>query len=43
MELSTNITNLKILEEELIQSEEAYRLIFDNDPSPIFVVRRADF
>jgi histidine kinase len=43
MELSTNITNLKVLEEELIQSEEAYRLIFDNDPSPIFVVRRADF
>jgi histidine kinase len=43
MELSTNITNLKVLEEELIQSEEAYRLIFNNDPSPIFVVRRADF
>ncbi len=43
MELSTNITNLKVLEEELIKSEEAYRLIFDNDPSPIFVVRRADF
>jgi histidine kinase len=43
MEMSTNITALKILEEELIKSEEAYRLLFNNDPSPIFVVKRADF
>ena len=43
MELSTNITTLKALEAELVQSEEAYRLLFNNDPSPIFVVRRADF
>ena len=40
MELSTNITTLKVLEEELIKSEEAYRLLFNNDPSPIFVVNR---
>jgi histidine kinase len=43
MELSTNITTMKALEAELVQSEEAYRLLFNNDPSPIFVVRRADF
>lgn len=43
MELSTNVTALKVLEGELIKSEEAYRLLFNNDPSPIFVVRRADF
>jgi histidine kinase len=34
---------MKILEGELIKSEEAYRLLFNNDPSPIFVVKRADF
>ena len=43
MELSTNITTMKILEAELIKSEEAYRLLFNNDPSPIFVVKRDDF
>lgn len=43
MELSTNITALKALEGELMKSEEAYRLLFNNDPSPIFVVQRADF
>jgi len=43
MEVSVNITNLKLLEEELVKSEEAYRLLFNNDPSPIFVVRRDDF
>jgi len=43
MELSTNITAMKALEAELVQSEEVYRLLFNNDPSPIFVVRRADF
>jgi histidine kinase len=43
MELSVNITILKALEEELSKSEEAYRLLFNNDPSPIFVVERATF
>jgi histidine kinase len=43
MELSVNITILKALEEELSKSEEAYRLLFNNDPSPIFVVERSTF
>ncbi len=43
MEMSVNITHLKVLEEELIKSEEAYRLLFNNDPSPIFVVKEDDF
>ena len=43
MELSVNVTNLKVLEEELCKSEEAYRLLFNNDPSPIFVVDQASF
>ena len=43
MEVSVNITNLKLLEEELVKSEEAYRLLFNNDPSPIFVVQRDTF
>ena len=40
MEVSVNITHLKNLEEELIKSEEAYRLLFNNDPNPIFVVQK---
>lgn len=40
MEVSVNITHLKNLEAELIKSEEAYRLLFNNDPNPIFVVQR---
>lgn len=36
-------THLKNLEEELIQSEEAYRLLFNNDPNPIFVVQKDNF
>jgi len=43
MEVSVNITNVKGLEEELIQSEEAYRLLFNNDPNPIFVVQQDTF
>ncbi len=43
MEVSVNITNLKILEEERIKSEEAYRLLFNNDPNPIFVVQEDTF
>jgi len=43
MEMSVNITILKALEEELSKSEEAYRLLFNNDPNPIFVVEQATF
>jgi histidine kinase len=43
MEVSVNITHLKNLEKELIKSEEAYRLLFNNDPNPIFVVQKDNF
>ncbi|MFH0787213.1 MAG: PAS domain S-box protein [Pseudomonadota bacterium] len=43
MEVSVNITHLKNLEAELIKSEEAYRLLFNNSPNPIFVVQRDNF
>jgi len=36
MEMSTDITTTKRLEERLKTSEEKYRLLFNNDPNPIF-------
>ncbi|MBF0552209.1 MAG: PAS domain S-box protein, partial [Deltaproteobacteria bacterium] len=41
MEMSTDITHVRLLEEELERSEENYRMLFDNDPHPIFVLNRA--
>ncbi|MEW5912190.1 MAG: PAS domain S-box protein [Thermodesulfobacteriota bacterium] len=37
MEMATDITDIRRLEEELKRSEEKYRLFFNNDPNPIFV------
>jgi PAS domain S-box-containing protein len=32
--------NLKVFEEEVRQSEEKYRILFDTDPNPIFILDR---
>ncbi len=37
MEMATDITPVRILENELRKSEEKYRLFFNNDPNPILV------
>ena len=37
IEMSTDVTAIRNLENELHKSEEKYRLFFNNDPSPIFV------
>ena len=38
MEMATDITKVRLLEEELKRSEEKYRTLFNSDPNPIFVV-----
>jgi histidine kinase len=38
MEMSLDVTNIKILEEELEKSEKKYHAIFNNIPNPIFVM-----
>ncbi len=40
MEMSVDITQMKLLEEEIRKSEEKYRHIFNNIPNPIFVLDR---
>ena len=42
MEMATDITDIRRLEEELKRSEEKYRLFFNNDPNPIFVFDAGD-
>ncbi len=42
MEMGTDITQVRRLEDELIRSEEKYRLFFNNDPNSIFVFDRAN-
>ncbi|MBW2722634.1 MAG: PAS domain S-box protein, partial [Deltaproteobacteria bacterium] len=37
IEMSTDITQVRLLEEELKRSEEKYRTLFNGDPNPIFV------
>ena len=37
IEMSTDITQVRRLEQELKRSEEKYRTIFNSDPNPIFV------
>jgi histidine kinase len=37
MEMATDITPVRLLENELRKSEEKYRLFFNNDPNPILV------
>ena len=41
MEMGTDVTKIRHLEDELIKSEEKYRLFFDNDPNSIFVFDQA--
>jgi len=43
MEMSLNITHLKKLEEELIASEQKYRAIFNNIPTPLFILDAETF
>ena len=38
IEMSTDITQVRLLEEELKRSEEKYRTLFNSDPNPIFVL-----
>ncbi len=38
MEMSLDVTQMKFLEREVQQSEEKYRIIFNNVPNPIFVL-----
>ena len=41
MEMSTDVTIIRNLEERLRQSEEKYHLLFDNDPNPTFLLNQA--
>jgi histidine kinase len=38
IEMSTDITQVRLLEQELKLSEEKYRTLFNSDPNPIFVL-----
>jgi histidine kinase len=38
MEMSLDVTHIKLLEEELKKSEKQYSAIFDNIPNPVFVL-----
>ena len=38
MEMSLDVTHIKLLEEELEKSEKKYSAIFDNIPNPVFVL-----
>ena len=38
IEMSTDITQVRLLENELKRSEEKYRTLFNSDPNPIFVL-----
>jgi PAS domain-containing protein len=40
MEMGTDVTEIRHLEDELIESEKKYRLFFNNDPNSIFVFDR---
>jgi len=42
MEMSTDVTSLRLLEDELKKSEEKYRHLFNNEPNPIFVIGQED-
>jgi histidine kinase len=43
IEMSTDITQVRLLEEELRRSEEKYRTLFNSDPNPIFVFNLENF
>jgi histidine kinase len=38
IEMSTDITQVRLLEDELKRSEEKYRTLFNSDPNPIFIL-----
>ena len=40
MEISVDITQIRLLEKEVSKSEEKYRAIFDNIPNPLFVLEK---
>ncbi|MBC2713944.1 MAG: PAS domain S-box protein [Desulfobacteraceae bacterium] len=40
MEISVDITQIRLLEKEVRKSEEKYRAIFDNIPNPLFVLEQ---
>ncbi|MCK5099181.1 MAG: PAS domain S-box protein, partial [Desulfobacteraceae bacterium] len=40
MEISIDITQIRLLEKEVSKSEEKYRAIFDNIPNPLFVLEQ---
>lgn len=42
MEMSLDVTRIRILEEEARRSEERYRTIFNTIPNPVFVLDRED-
>jgi histidine kinase len=41
IEMATDITQVRLLEQELKRSEEKYRTLFNSDPNPIFVFHPA--
>jgi histidine kinase len=43
IEMATDITQVRLLEQELKRSEEKYRTLFNSDPHPIFVFALEDF
>ncbi len=43
MEMSLDVTETKLLEEELKKSEQKYYAIFDNIPNPVFVLEMETF
>jgi histidine kinase len=42
MEISVDITQIRLLEKEVRKSEEKYRAIFNNIPNPLFVLNKDD-
>ncbi|MCD4742491.1 MAG: PAS domain S-box protein [Desulfobacteraceae bacterium] len=42
MEISIDITQIRLLEKEVSKSEEKYRAIFDNIPNPLFVLEEGN-
>jgi histidine kinase len=43
MEMSLDVTQLKILEKRLLETEKRYRIIFNNIPNPVFLLEPGEF
>jgi histidine kinase len=43
MEMSLDVTQLKILEKRLLETEKRYRIIFNNIPNPVFLLEPGKF